>query len=287
MRAGPATLSDYGGDGPPAILVPSLINPPHVLDLGAEVSLAKAVRGMGRRPLLLDWGSARERSNLNVSQHVAKLLAPMIEGLGEPPALVGYCLGGTMAMAAASLVAVERVATLAAPWHFGRYPDPARVALQSLWKQTEAPSRAFDAMPMELLQAAFWSIDPERTVAKFARFAGLEPGSDAAKRFVALEDWANEGEPLPRPAARELIEVFFGADAPGSGAWTIGGTSIAEAPPVPTLHFTAGKDRIAPATTAAAGKAIEIAAGHVGMVVGSARSQLHAGLARFLDPACR
>ena len=29
-----ATLRDYGGDGPPVLFVPSLINPPNVLDMG-------------------------------------------------------------------------------------------------------------------------------------------------------------------------------------------------------------------------------------------------------------
>jgi polyhydroxyalkanoate synthase subunit PhaC len=56
---------------------------------------------------------------------------------------------------------------------------------------------------------------------------------------------------------------------------------------VPTLHFTASRDRITPADTAADGPSEQIEAGHVGMVIGSARSKLHAGLRAFLDPACR
>jgi polyhydroxyalkanoate synthase subunit PhaC len=55
---GPAVLRDHGGGGPPAVLVPSLINPPHILDLDPEVSLTAAITGMGRRVLLLDWGKA-------------------------------------------------------------------------------------------------------------------------------------------------------------------------------------------------------------------------------------
>ena len=34
-RIGPARLRDHGGAGPVAILIPSLINPPHILDLDA------------------------------------------------------------------------------------------------------------------------------------------------------------------------------------------------------------------------------------------------------------
>src|SRR5690348_7423376 len=44
-----ATLRDHGGSGPPAVLVPSLINPPRILDLDAEVSLTAAIARMGRQ----------------------------------------------------------------------------------------------------------------------------------------------------------------------------------------------------------------------------------------------
>src|SRR5687767_1240034 len=50
-RVGPVRLRDHGGSGPAAILVPSLINPPHILDLDAEVSFAAAIAEMGRSVL--------------------------------------------------------------------------------------------------------------------------------------------------------------------------------------------------------------------------------------------
>ena len=121
-RTGAAMLRECGGKGPPAILIPSLINPPHILDLDRDVSLADAIAMMGRRVFLLDWGSARDRASLSVSGHVEQLLVPLLGQLGEPAALLGYCLGGTMAIAAANLIAAERLVTLATPWDFARYP---------------------------------------------------------------------------------------------------------------------------------------------------------------------
>ena len=288
-RLGGATLRDCGGNGPPAVLIPSLINPPHVLDLDGDVSLAEAVASMGRHVLLLGWGPAGQRSELSVGGHVSGLLVPLLEMLGEPAALIGYCLGGTMAIGAANLMPAERVVTLASPWNFARYPDEGRTALSNLWRHAEAAADSLGAMPMEVLQSAFWSLDPDRTVAKFAKFAALPADSPEARRFVALEDWANEGEPLPIPAARELIEGFFGADEPGSGRWMISGRTITDALPLPMLHCTASGDRITPTQTAptGAGGTVQLASGHVGMVVGSARQQLHQALAPFLRPACR
>jgi len=281
-----ACLRDHGGDGPPALLVPSLINPPRILDLDADVSLTGAIAGMGRRALLLDWGAADARADLSVTDHVEHLLLPLLAELGEPAALIGYCLGGTMAIAAASLVPVERLATIAAPWNFAHYPELSKAELQDMWRHSKGAAQQLGALPMEVLQAAFWSLDPMRTVRKFADFGRLDPSCAAARRFIDLELWANEGEPLPYPAARELIEEMFGCDLPGAGAWQVGGTVASDALSVPALHLTAEHDRIAPAATAPAGKRIGIASGHVGMIVGSARAQLHRALQSFLIP-CR
>ncbi len=286
-ETGAAKLRDCGGSGAPAVLVPSLINPPEILDLDEDVSLAAAVARMGRRALLLDWGEAAERSSLDLGGHVEKLLVPLLRTIDQPPALIGYCLGGTMAIAAANLAPVERVVTIAAPWRFAGYPDDARAALARLWSAARPGAEQMGALPMEVLQGAFWSLDPERTVAKFARFARLEPLSDRARRFVTLEDWANQGEPLPLPAARELIEDLFGRDLSGSGEWRVAGKLVAASPGVPLLHVTALKDRITPAASSPAGDSVQIGAGHVGMVVGSRRAELHAKIAEFLGAACR
>ncbi len=272
-----AALRDHGGTGAPAILVPSLINPPRILDLDGHVSLTATIARMGRRALLFDWGKADERRELNVSAHVEELLLPLLRSIGEPVALIGYCLGGTMAIAAANLIEVERVATIAAPWHFANYPEASRRALEDMWRHSEATAKQLGALPMEVMQASFWSLDPERTVRKFAEFGRLDPAGAEARRFVELEEWANEGEPLPYPAAKELIEELFGRDLPGSGEWL--GSDILTAP---TLHLTAEHDRIAPAGTAPAGRHIAIPSGHVGMIVGSARVQLHTALKEFL-----
>jgi polyhydroxyalkanoate synthase len=285
-RVRSASLRDHGGEGPPAVLVPSLINPPRILDLDEEVSVTGEIAAMGRRTLLLDWGKADERSELSIAGHVEQLLLPLLRSIGEPAALVGYCLGGTMAIAAANMVPVERVITLAAPWNFSRYPETSNRALQDVWRHSERAAKALGALPMEVLQATFWSLDPERTVRKFAEFGRLDAASPEARRFVELEEWANEGEPLPYPAAKELVEELFARDRPASGGWVIGGQSTSDQLSVPAVHLTAERDLIAPPQTAASGQVVAIPSGHVGMIVGSARHRLHDELKAFLTP-CR
>jgi polyhydroxyalkanoate synthase len=132
-----ATLLDHGGSGSPVLLVPSLINPPRILDLDEQVSLTSTIARMGRRVLLLDWGKADERSGLTVAGHVEELLLPLLRSIGEPPALIGYCLGGTMAIAAANVAPVERLVTIATPWNFAAYPESSRRALADMRRHSE------------------------------------------------------------------------------------------------------------------------------------------------------
>jgi polyhydroxyalkanoate synthase len=279
-----AALRDYGGAGPPVLFVPSLINPPNVLDMG-ERSLLRWLAGRGRRVLLLDWGwPGPGRREMSVAGHVERILLPLMNKVGEPVDLVGYCLGGTMALAGAQLGPARSVAALAAPWHFSGFPAESRADLGRLWSEAQATVRALGLLPMEVLQCAFWSLDPARTVAKFEAFAALE-GAEAGT-FVMLEDWANDGPPVAEASARELFETLFAGDATGAGQWRVGGEIIDPASlACPFLNIVSTTDRIVPHGTASpAGERLDLALGHVGMVVGSrAREALWEPLAAWLS----
>ncbi len=281
------SLRDYGGSGPPVLFVPSLINPASILDLSHERSLLRWLANRGHHVLLLDWGTdAAGRRNLSVADHVAELLVPLMSALGEAPALVGYCLGGTMAVAAAALAPVRRLATIAAPWRFSGFPDESRRRLVALWAAAEPTVTALGLLPMEVLQSAFWSLDPQRTIAKFEVFAAMPPGSPQALSFVTLEDWANDGPPIGQAAARELFEDLFARDLTGTGGWLVAERAIDPAAlPCPALHILSTTHRIVPAASAPTGGArLELALGHVGMVVGSrAHDALWAPLDRWLS----
>lgn len=267
-----AALRDYGGNGPPVLFVPSLINPPTILDLSEERSLLRWLAGQGRRVLLLDWGWPSEsRKAFDVADHVERILLPLAGSLGEPADLVGYCLGGTMAAAAARPAGARSLVTIAAPWRFAGFPDEARAKLARLWRDSKPTVAALGLLPMEVLQSAFWSLDPARTVGKFEAFADLAEGSLEARTFVTLEDWANDGPPVSGAAAREMFEDFFAADLPGQGGWEVGGEPVRpEALDLPLLNIVSTSDRIVPAATALpAGERLDLAQGHVGMVVGS------------------
>lgn len=288
-RKGRARLRDYGvrDDGKrPVIVVPSLINPPTILDLLPDVSLLRWLAGQGFHPYLLDWGTPDPSDrDMNITAHVDRLLLPLIAKFDEPPVLVGYCLGGTIALAAACVAPVAGLALIAAPWTFDGFGDAALTDMAGLWAAAKPACEAMGLVPMEVLQSGFWRLDPARTIAKYEAFAATEPGSPAAALFVAMEDWANAGAPLPYAAGRQLFEDFVGGNSTGTGGWQVAGRTVdPNALTCPAIDFVSLSDRIVPAATAAdLPDRRDLGAGHVGMIVGrGARGQLWEPLAHWI-----
>lgn len=269
----------YGTDNgqAPVIFIPSLINPPQVLDLSEGRSMLRHMAAAGHDAYLVDWGSPdTQDAGLGLADHVTERLIPMMKSLPRPPILVGYCLGGSLALGAAVVADVEAVATIAAPWQFDGFPDADRDLIGTLWRGAKATSERLGYVPMEVLQSGFWAMDPARTIRKYAAFLDMEPGSEEERAFLAVEDWANGGPPLTFAAGRELFESFYGNNLPGRGEWQIDGRTIDPASlELPTFSVRSATDRIVPATAApdlADGFTLQL--GHVGMIVGSRARQL-------------
>jgi len=293
-RKGRARLRDYGvkGDGKrPVIFVPSLINPPHILNLMPDVSLLRWIaaqdsEGRGLHPYLLDWGTPGPADRaMDLTAHVERLLLPLIARLDEPPVLAGYCLGGTMALAAACAVPVAGLALIAAPWRFDGFGAHARREIADLWSAAKPACAALGMVPMEVLQSGFWRLDPARTIAKYEAFATMPQGSREAALFVAMEDWANAGAALPYAAGAQLFD-FIATNATGAGTWQVGGTIVGpQALTCPAIDFVSLSDRIVPAASAAdLPDRRDLGAGHVGMIVGrGGRVQLWEPLADWIS----
>ncbi|MDO7835293.1 alpha/beta hydrolase [Sphingobium sp. HBC34] len=287
--AGPARLLQYGAASArnPVVFIPSLINPPQVLDLSPGRSLLRHMAAAGHDAYLVDWGAPTPQdAELGLDGHVTRRLLPMLATLPRPPILVGYCLGGSLAIGAAALRPVPALATIAAPWRFDGFPPADLDLIGGLWRSAQPMAERIGYVPMEVLQSGFWAMDPARTIRKYALFADAAPGSDAERAFLAVEDWANGGPPLSYAAGRDLFDSFYAGNVSGTGRWTIAGRTIDPgALPCPTLSIVSTTDRIVPA---AAGPHLReerhVSLGHVGMVVGgSAREKLWEPLSHWLS----
>jgi polyhydroxyalkanoate synthase subunit PhaC len=298
-QRGSTRLLDYGDPenktAPIVLVVPSFINPAWVLDLDAESSMLRWLAGQGVRPILVDWGHPGEAERqFDIDGYVTNRLSPVLEFLSDkkPIAVMGYCLGGTLAVALAVLhpKLISQLVLLAAPWDFLQWPADQRAGLAQLWAQNKALAHRSGGLSMEILQLMFAALDPGLVARKFEAFAKLDQTSAAARHFVVLEDWANSGASLSYPVAAQFFDTWLG-DAPPAKQWRIGDVLINPALiSTPSLSLLSVPDRIVPLSVTEplakllAGTEIKkINAGHVGMVVGSkARSSVWQAVLDFL-----
>ena len=315
-REGATQLLDYGGKaggpsgarrkgagGTPLLIVPSLVNRPYILDLKARVSLVRWLAKQGFRPFLLDWGRPGEAERaFTLTDYVAgrleRALDVVLAETGTPPRLVGYCMGGLLALA----LALRReedlsgLVLLATPWDFhAEQADQAGQAAAGL-----APlGPLIDAqgeLPVDVIQGLFASLDPLLAIRKFAAFSALDPADSKAELFVAVEDWLNDGVPLAGPVARECLGGWYGDNVTAAGRWCIAGQAVLPARVrLPVLCMVPGHDRIVPPASARAlaetlptATVLAPPVGHVGMVVSAAAARrVWRPMADWLDEAVR
>ncbi|MFN3818517.1 alpha/beta fold hydrolase [Blastomonas sp.] len=257
---------------PKVVFVPSPINAPEVLDMDADSSLMGWLARNGIESALVDWGATTPADRDDTLDTLAMdRLLPLLQLLPGPVHLVGYCLGGLVAMAAACHIDVRSLTLIATPWKFSGYDAKRRAELGRMWAHHRPTCEQMGLVPMEVMQHGFWTLSPDKLVEKYLKFGAMEPDSAEAQRFVAIEDWANGGEPLPFALGAQLFERLYGDNITGTANWTVGGVSIsAQNVSGPIMEFSSASDAIVPLACSPdlPGRQV-LASGHVGMVVGS------------------
>jgi poly(3-hydroxyalkanoate) synthetase len=292
---GSSRLLDYGpAGGAPVMFVPSLVNRAYVLDLLPAHSMMRFLSGQGVRPLLLDWGFPGEAEcDFTLTDYVAGRLARALAAVGQTVTLVGYCMGGLMAAAAAQLrpELVQRLGLLATPWDFWAAESGAARRLADLLPLLEPALRFGGAMPVDALQMLFSLLDPGSVGAKYRDFGGQAQESPRARMFVAIEDWLNDGVPLAAQVAREVLGGWYGRNTPARGIWRVAGLPVVpEMLDLPCFVAIPGRDRLVPPESAeplveavAGAVVVRPRVGHIGMVAGSkARTALWEPLLEWL-----
>ena len=297
---GATRLLDYGlkeARGTPVLVVPSLVNRAYVLDLTARRSLVRHLRSKGLRPFLVDWGApGPAERDFGIADYVAGRLSSMLDAViarAGPPGLVGYCMGGLLTLGLAALRPKDVLGQvlMAVPWDFHRPYCLAAEPLKALREPIERSIESLGELPGDLLQMLFTAQDPGAVERKYRQFRRMKQGSAAARRFVALEDWANDCVPLTAGVARETFFGWYGDNLPGRGVWEVAGRIVdPRRLPHPALVVVPRRDRIVPAESALPladalpnGRRRVVEGGHVGMLTGArAVTEIYAPIAAAL-----
>ncbi len=292
---GTTRLLDYGKAGDrPVLVVPSLVNKAYVLDLDPDTSLVRHLAKHGLRPLLVDWGApGTAERGFTLTDYIAGRLSRALDAAGGKAALAGYCMGGLLALGLAQLRPADMtgIALLATPWDFHAAIGGPHPVLAAMAPGLGALVATLGELPVDTIQTLFFALDPVQSWTKFRAFGRMDPASEAACRFIALEDWANDGVPLAGPVARECLLGWYGENTPARGEWRVAGAPVRpDTLEIPSLHLIPARDRIVPPESAralanamAGSTVLTPQAGHVGMAVGrSARTSVWQPVADWL-----
>jgi polyhydroxyalkanoate synthase len=128
-REGTTLLRDYrtGHDSaaPRLLVVPSLVNRYYILDLEPDSSFLADLAGRGYAPFVVDWDApGAEEQGFDLTRYIAGRLEGALDAVrrepGGPIIVIGYCMGGNLALALAlrRQQDVTALACLATPWDF-------------------------------------------------------------------------------------------------------------------------------------------------------------------------
>lgn len=292
-RRGPLTLwryqraADAPAGGRPVLLLPSIINRPYIFDLRRGQSLIEFLCAeAGRDVFMLDWGRpGRLDAGLGLEDYALKLLRPALREVlrlsGHDAAhLLGYCLGGTFALIAAtrlpgqvaSVLALTTPVALQEPGALGSLIDERLLDLTRL-------AAAYPVVPGPLLWTAFQALDPTGIGKKWRGFQQRAPEDpEWGARFLAQEGWLADPVDVTARALIDIVQRLYREDALWQGTFAVEGQPVRlEDGRCPVINLIAQGDGIVPPPASRAlaerwGGPVttrEFSGGHVGITVGS------------------
>jgi len=255
-HSGTTKLRDYNpahSTAPIILVVPSLINRFHILDLDLAPSFLRTLALHGFRPLVVDWDASGENEkNFGLDDYVARLvrIVEFVQPQASSLHLLGYCMGGLLALALASQKpdTFKTLTLMATPWDFHK-PQPrlSGDVQETLGGLLEKSGQ----LPVDVLQGLFTAMQPMRTLEKFMRFAAVNPLSMEARKFVLVEDWLNDGVPLTAKTAQECIAGWYGDNSTAENQWHVAGKLVDPRHlSMPSYVLVPGKDTIVPPESA-------------------------------------
>jgi polyhydroxyalkanoate synthase len=256
-QSGTTRVRDYAPNAkknaPVILAVPSLINRYYIFDLDENHSFLREMAAQGFRPLVVDWDvPGDEEKPFGIGDYVLQRLAPAAEFIqkkfGMKPHVVGYCIGGVLTLALASLrpQLLRSLTLLATPWDFHGSSTQTGPLFAMLSKLVMPGVEKLGEVPVEFMQAFFSALQPMQVARKFSYFAELDQTSTKAKDFVTLEDWLNDAVPLSAGAARDCLDLYSN-NPTAKKRWKLAGQIIDPSQlTMPSYICVPGKDYIVP-----------------------------------------
>jgi len=240
-----------GRDPRPVLMVPSLVNRHYILDLVPGRSVAEHLLNAGHPTYMMDWGRpGPEDKGTTLDELLFDRLDAAVSKIqsthGASPTMMGYCMGGTMALvyAAQRPGAAAGLVLLATPVDFDK------VGLLTLWARHEGLNLddlvdTWGLVPPAVLQPAFTLLKPSVLTRKWVTFVQFAGDPEKLQAYLPMFRWATDNVSIPGEVLRTWTRDYFQRNG------LVRGGMIADGSPVdlsrlktPILNVVALQDHI-------------------------------------------
>ena len=276
LRRMPAALIDHGPQrnlyrylpldqraprrgGAPVLLVPPLAAPAICFDLRRGCSLAEHLLLAGRETYLLDYGEIEfgDRS-LGLEHWIEDVIPGAVRAVsedagGRPVRIVGWCLGGIMALLAHAgdrEAPIDSLALIASPWDFSRVPmiAPLRpIAAVTRGQGITQLYRALGGAPAPLVRGGYQLAGIDKYLMKPWTIASNLDDRDLLAQIEAVDAFMARMHAYPGRTFGQLYHRFFRTNDLAEGRLALTDRTIDLADATAPLLAVAGRgDGIAP-----------------------------------------
>lgn len=282
----------------PLVLVPPLGVFGWIFDLLADRSMVKYFLSHGFDVYLIDWGAPRaDDSDISLEDYVCRWFPSAMTAIrahsgSEQQSLVGYCMGGLLALmylASSQDDKVENLVTIASPVDMHRmgFAGPlSRVLSKPVWaigkvtglKITEMERRLFH-VPGKRLSLMFKMTNPMGTVSSYVQLVRNMADDEYVSRYMTMNEWFTNMPDYPGATVQEMIRKMGLYNRMAKGRFRIG-NRVAEFATIRSnlLAFAGDNDKIVPVAAAEAIMGVVsstdktfhiVPGGHAGVFTGS------------------
>ena len=287
-------LLRYRPQGPirfktPLVFVFALVNRPYILDILPNKSVVSHFVRAGFDTYLIDWGKPTYADrHLGFDAYVNGYLRNVVRFLQRSSGsrqvnILGYCMGGTMSSILAALhpQLVRNLILLATGIDFST-----REGLLNIWNDAhnfdvDSFVDAFGNCPAEYLQACFLMLKPVRSfVTKPVSLYEKLDDKKYVEEFLTMETWLNDNVPVSGQIFREFVKYLYQQNQLAQNRLVVGRRTVnLKNITCPVLNLMADHDDLVPPsqsepfndlTGSQDKETIRLAAGHIGLAMGSA-----------------
>jgi polyhydroxyalkanoate synthase len=286
----------------PVLLILGLVSRSALFDLHERASLVRALRDSGFDVYILDWGVADAGDvNNTLETYICRYLPRAVRSLlrtsrAEDFTLIGYCMGGNMALLAAAgcpELPIRNLVTMATgvDWD-AMHPqiDP----LRRPGERAQGFVGENGAVPGELIAYFFKVRKPTADLVQLmSLWQGLwNPSYVAGHQSIAR--WVSDHVPVPHLVAEQILDQWLRQNGFMTGQLRLDGESVdLRSITCPVLAILTTRDEIVPPAAARPIgellgskdlQMLELEAGHVGLAVGrSAHKVMYPRLIEWLE----